>query len=102
MRENGTLKNENGIIVLRLTQNTYEQFREITETLLSRHKVWGGVASVIPNSVWNNTRDVRDCVRISTLAKSTKDVEFIVNQFFGHKTRQETVRLIVQLGLFLK
>jgi hypothetical protein len=30
-----------------LTQNTYEQFRDITEVLLSRHKIEGQVASAI-------------------------------------------------------
>jgi hypothetical protein len=41
------------------------------------------VAKVVANAVWNKSQDIRDCIKIGTLAKSTKDVEFIVDKFFG-------------------
>ena len=43
------------------------------------------VANVISYAVWNKSQDIRDCIKIGTLAKSTKDVEFIVDKFFGPK-----------------
>lgn len=64
----------------------------ILEKLLSPHKVQGGVASVIANAVWNKSQDMRDCIKIGTLAKSTKDVEFIVDTFFWPKTRQGEIQ----------
>lgn len=63
----------------------YTQFREITEALLSGHKVEREVANVISNSVWNKSRDVRDCVKIGAMARTTSDVEFIVDKFLGPK-----------------
>lgn len=56
--------------IVELEPYTYEQFCEIIKELLSRHKVDGGVASVICNTVWNKSQDIRDCVRIGKLARS--------------------------------
>lgn len=41
--------------------------------------VRGGIASVIPNTVRYKSQDIRDCIKIGTLAKPTKDVEFIAD-----------------------
>jgi Holliday junction DNA helicase RuvB len=60
---------------------TYNQFCKITNELLSHHRAYGGVASVIADAIWNKSRDVRDCVRIGTLAKSVDDVKFLVETF---------------------
>jgi hypothetical protein len=51
---------------------TKHQFLEITNELLSHHKVEGDVANIIANAVWNKSRDIRDCVRIGKLARSDK------------------------------
>jgi hypothetical protein len=48
---------------------------------LSSQKVQEGVASVKANAVWNKSRDIRDCVRISAMAKSIEDVNFLVQTF---------------------
>src|SRR5947209_4758047 len=69
--------------IVQLEPYTYEQFHDITEKLLSPHKVPGGVARVVANAVWNKSQDIRDCMKIGSLAKSTTDVEFIVDKFFG-------------------
>ena len=42
-----------------------------------------GVGSIIAKS-----QDVRDCIKIGAIAKTISDVEFIVDKFFGPKTRQ--------------
>jgi len=73
--------------VVELEQYTYEQFLEITYELLSRHKIEGGVACVIANAVWNRSKDIRDCVKIGSLAKNTSDLEFIIDNFFGPKNK---------------
>jgi len=71
--------------IVELDPYTYEQFCSITEKLLSRHNVERGVVNVVANAVWNKSQDIRDCIKIGTLAKSPKDVEFIVHEFFGPK-----------------
>lgn len=67
--------------VAELEPYTYEQFCGTTEGLLSRNRINGSVAKVIANAVWNKSRDIRDCVGIATLAKSIKDVNFLVETF---------------------
>ena len=74
--------------VVELEPYTYEQFCDITEKLLSRQKIEGQVASAIADAVWKKSQDIRDCVKSGTIAKTTTDVEFIVDKFLGPKTRQ--------------
>jgi MoxR-like ATPase len=78
--------------IVQLEPYTYKQFCGITEKLLSRYKVQGEVASVIANAVWNKSQDIRDCIKIGTLAKSPKDVDFIVDNFFWPKTKQGEIQ----------
>ncbi len=69
--------------IVKLEAYTYEQFCEITKQVLSRHSV-GVLASVVAGAVWNNSRDIRDCVKIGKLARSEEDVDFLVNMFQGY------------------
>jgi len=66
---------------------TKHQFLEITNELLSHHKVEGDVANIIANAVWNKSRDIRDCVRIGKLARSVEDVGFVVDRFLSNDRR---------------
>jgi hypothetical protein len=50
--------------IVELEPHIYEQFCDITDGLLSRHKVHGGVASVIADAVWNKSQDIRDCIKV--------------------------------------
>jgi Holliday junction DNA helicase RuvB len=70
--------------IVKLEPYTYEQFCEITNKLLSYHKVEVRVASVISNAVWDKSRDIRDCVRIGLLAESIEDVGFVVDTFLSN------------------
>ena len=70
--------------IVEIEPYTYEQFCEITKELFSRQKVEGEVASVTANAVWNKSRDIRDCIRISKLARSVEDVEFVVDTFLSN------------------
>ena len=65
--------------IVELEPYTYEQLCEISNELLSGHKVEGEVAGVIANAVWNEFRDIRDCVKIRTMAKTIEDVDLLVN-----------------------
>jgi Holliday junction DNA helicase RuvB len=67
--------------IVELETYTYEQFCGITDELLLGQNVEREVASIIANAVWNKSRDIRDCVRIGTLAKSLEDVRFLVETF---------------------
>ena len=69
--------------IVKLEAYTYEHFCEIAKQVLSRHNVDGELASVIAGAVWNNSRDIRDCVKIGKLARSEEDVDFLVNTFQG-------------------
>ncbi len=71
-------------LVVELEQYTYEQFCDITVQLLSNSKIEKGVASAIANAVWTKSQDIRDCVKIGSMAKNISDVEFLVDNFFGH------------------
>ena len=52
--------------------------------MLLRHNVDGGHASVIAEAVWNNSRDIRDRVKIGKLATSEEDLGFLVNMLEGY------------------
>jgi holliday junction DNA helicase RuvB len=60
--------------IVELEPYTHEQFCGITEELLSRHKIDDGVVGTVAEALWSKSQDIRDCIKIGTLAKSTKDV----------------------------
>jgi hypothetical protein len=78
--------------IVELEPYTYEQFCEITEQLLSRRRMDGSVAKVIANVVWSKSQDIRDCVKIGTIVKTITDVEFVLDEFFGPKTRHGQIQ----------
>ena len=69
--------------ILRLEPYTYEQFYEIIVRLLnsSHYNVDEEMARAISDSVWNTTQNIRDCVRLATMAKSVEDVKWLVKSF---------------------
>jgi holliday junction DNA helicase RuvB len=69
--------------IVELDPYAYEQFCDITEKLLLRQKIDERVANVIADTVWDKSQDIRDCVKIGTIGKTTTDVEFIVDTFFA-------------------
>jgi len=66
--------------IVELAPYTFEQFHNITNLLL-RHNLGENVATTIAEAIWNRSRDIRDCVRIGSMAKSVEDVEFFLNNF---------------------
>jgi replication-associated recombination protein RarA len=65
--------------IVELESYTCEQFFEITKQLLSHRKIEREVANVIASAVWAKSQDIRDCVRIGSMAKTVGDVDFLVN-----------------------
>jgi replication-associated recombination protein RarA len=65
--------------LVELEPYTYEQFFEITKQLLSHRKIEREVANLVASAVWAKSQDIRDCVRIGSMAKTIEDVDFLVN-----------------------
>lgn len=68
--------------VLHLKPYSFEEFQEITRTVLSREGVDIDIANEIAHIVWTkmNSRNIRDCVRLSRMANNTsEDLHQIVN-----------------------
>jgi holliday junction DNA helicase RuvB len=65
--------------IIELEPYKYEEFYEITVHLLDKD-----FARIIADTVWNRSRNLRDCVRIGKLARSEEDVNFLVQKFLRH------------------
>jgi holliday junction DNA helicase RuvB len=65
--------------LVELEPYTYEQFLEITKQLLSHQKIERKVANLVASAVWAKSQDIRDCVKIGSMAKTIEDVDFLVN-----------------------
>ena len=71
--------------MVELAPYTYEQFYEISVHLLTiGNKVSQNIANEIADKVWANSRNIRDCVRVSRMAKSVDDIQFLVGTFLNH------------------
>jgi MoxR-like ATPase len=71
--------------VVELPPYTYEQFCQISLHILTvGHKVSQHIADEIANKVWANSKNIRDCVRVSRMAKSVDDIQFLVGTFLNH------------------
>jgi Holliday junction resolvasome RuvABC ATP-dependent DNA helicase subunit len=71
--------------VVEMPPYTYEQFYQISVHLLTQnHKVSIDIAKNISDKVWANSRNIRDCVRIRSMAKSVDDIQFLVGTFLNH------------------
>lgn len=65
--------------IVELGPYTYERFFEITKQLLSHQKIEREVANLIASKVWAKSQDIRDCIKIASMAKTIEDVDFLVN-----------------------
>jgi replication-associated recombination protein RarA len=71
--------------VVKLEPYTYDQFYQIAIDLLTmKHKVSEEIAEAAVNAVWNNTGNIRDCVKIGRMAKSIEDINFLRDSFLKH------------------
>jgi hypothetical protein len=61
----------------------YEQFYEITLQLLTsnQYNVDEEIIKATIEDVWNTTKNIRDCIKIATMAKSVEDTEWLAIRF---------------------
>jgi holliday junction DNA helicase RuvB len=69
--------------IVKLQTYTYEQFYEVTVRLLTsnQYNVDEEIAKAITEAVWRTSRNIRDTVKIATMAKSVEDVVWLVSNF---------------------
>jgi Holliday junction DNA helicase RuvB len=69
--------------IVKLQGYTYEQFYEITTRLLesSQYNVDEGIAKAAVEAVWNTSKNIRDAIKISKMARSVEDVDWVVTTF---------------------
>jgi hypothetical protein len=62
---------------------TYEQFYQVTVRLLTSndYNVDEEIARATADSVWNTSSNIRDCLKISRMARSVEDVSWLVATF---------------------
>jgi replication-associated recombination protein RarA len=69
---------------------SFEEFQEITSTVLSKEGVDIDIANEIAHIVWTkmNSRNIRDCVRLSRMANnSSEDLHQIVNTLVKYESQ---------------
>ena len=74
-------------VTLHFKQYKFENFHEVASHMLSQEGVGGQLASKIANAVWwkMKSKDIRNCLKIGRLAKTEKDVDWIVDTFKNYR-----------------
>jgi len=74
-------------IVLHFKQYSFASFQEVCAHLLSRDGVPAEVSAAIADAVWTKLRskDIRDCIKLGRLAKTTADVEWIAQTMRNYR-----------------
>ena len=69
--------------IVRLEPYTYEQFYGVTVRLLTsnHYNVDEEIAGATADAVWNTSRNIRDSIKIATIAKAEEDVDWLVTNF---------------------
>jgi len=65
--------------IVKLGPYAYKQYFEITKQLLSHQKIEREVANLIASAEWAKSQDIRDSIKIASMAKTIEDVDFLVN-----------------------
>jgi replication-associated recombination protein RarA len=73
--------------IVKLQAYTYEQFYEITTRLLTsnQYNVDEEIARATAEAVWSTSRNIRDSMKISRMAKSVEDVNWFVTTFLNER-----------------
>jgi len=75
--------------VLHLQPYSFDEFMEITRKVLYREGgISSAIADMISDAVWNQMKssNIRDCVKIGRLARSTDEINSLVNTFDKYKS----------------
>jgi replication-associated recombination protein RarA len=73
--------------IVELEPYTYEQFLEITRQLLSHQKIEREVSNLIASAIWARSQDMRDCIKIGSMARTMEDVDFLINMLHSQKCK---------------
>jgi len=67
-------------LVLRFKRYSYDDFKEISNNVLIMDGIDPELADYVSDVVWGklNSKDVRDSIKIARLAKSRKDVDWLM------------------------
>jgi Holliday junction DNA helicase RuvB len=79
--------------IVKLQAYTYEQFYEITTRLLisNQYNVEEEIVRAIAEAVWRTSRNIRDSLKIATMAKSAEDVDWLATTFLRENGTDRTV-----------
>jgi Holliday junction DNA helicase RuvB len=74
-------------LVLHFKQYKYASFHEVTVHLLRTQGTSKEIAAAIADAVWSKmkSKDIRDCIKISQLAKTIDDIKWIVDTLRTYK-----------------
>jgi len=69
--------------IVRLEPYTYEQFCEITIRLLTsnHYNVDEEIAKATADAVWRTSRNIRDSIKIASMARTVEDVDWLATTF---------------------
>jgi Holliday junction DNA helicase RuvB len=74
-------------LVLRFKRYTYDDFKKISNNVLIMDGIEQDIADYVSDVVWGkmNSKDVRDSIKIARLAKTKKDVDWLVQALKNYK-----------------
>jgi Holliday junction DNA helicase RuvB len=76
-------------IIFHLKPYTRDKFIEVSNGILVKNDIPYDLAKEISHVVWNKlkSRDIRDCIKISRLAKTIEDVEWIAKTLIQYRKK---------------
>jgi Holliday junction DNA helicase RuvB len=68
-------------VVLHFKQYKFDDFQKVATHLLVNSGISDEIASAVANAVWYKMRskDIRDCMKIGRLVKTTEEVDWVIN-----------------------
>jgi len=76
-------------IIFHLKPYNRDKFIEVSNGILVKNDIAFDLSNEISNVVWNKlkSRDIRDCIKISRLAKTIEDVEWIAKTLIQYRKK---------------
>ena len=76
-------------IIFHLKSYNRDKFIEVSNGILVKNDIAFDLSNEISNVVWNKlkSRDIRDCIKISRLAKTIEDVEWIAKTLIQYRKK---------------
>ena len=76
-------------IIFHLKPYNRDKFIEVSNGILVKNDIPSDLANEISHVVWNKlkSRDIRDCIKISRLAKTIEDVEWIAKTLIHYRKK---------------